>query len=202
MEAVGVLDVPHLGLTDRLVRLPPVALSDALTGERPRLATSVRVGWRSGALLVRFDGRDAGVVATLARRDDPLWKEDVFEVFLSPQEQPTLYYEFEVNPLGALFDARVHSPDGRRDTMSAEVAWNCPGLGARVRVRPDRWSALLTIPLESMDPGGRTLLWRANFYRIDRGQRDEYSAWRPTLRSPPDFHVPARFGSLRLAPAS
>ena len=53
-----------------------------------------------------------------------------------------------------------------------------------------------------MDPGGATLLWRANFYRIDRGERDEYSAWRPTLRSPPDFHVPARFGSLRLAPAS
>ena len=202
MEAVGVLDVPLLAPTDRLVCLPPVALSDALTGGRPALSTSVRVGWRAGALLVRFDGRDAGVVATLCRRDEPLWKEDVYEVFLSPEAEPTLYYEFEVNPLGALFDARIRSPEGRRDTMSAEVAWNCPGFGARVRVRPDRWSALLTIPLAPMDPAGGTRLWRANFYRIDRGDRDEYSAWRPTLQSPPDFHVPARFGWLRLSPAS
>ena len=194
--------MPQLEATDRLVALPSVRLLDAVTGERPGLPTSVRVGWRGGALRVRFDGKDDGVVATLSRRDDPLWQEDVYEVFLSPEAEPTLYYEFEVNPLGALFDARIHSPDGRRDTMSAEVAWNCPGFGARVRVRPDRWSALLTIPLAPMDPGGAAFLWRANFYRIDRGEPDEYSAWRPTLQSPPDFHVPALFGSLRLAPAS
>jgi hypothetical protein len=179
-----------------------VALSDAVTGGRPRLGTSVRVGRRGRALLVRFDGRDAGVVATLTRRDDPLWQEDVFEVFLSPLAEPTHYYEFEVNPKGALFDARIASPEARRETMIAEVGWNCEGFGARVRVRPGRWSALMTIPLTPMDPAGRTGLWRANFYRIDRGETDEYSAWRPTLENPPDFHVPARFGWLRLAAAS
>jgi len=201
VEAVEVLEVPNLAATDRLVGLTPLALSDAVTGESPELSTSVRVGLRAGDLLVRFDGRDAGTVATMTRRDEPLWKEDVFEVFLSPLPEPTVYYEFEVNPLGALFDARVTSPEGRRETMTADVAWNCQGFGARVRVRPDRWSALLTIPLRSMDPEGNARLWRANFYRIDRGETDEYSAWRPTLQSPPDFHVPARFGTLRLAPA-
>ena len=198
MEA---LTVPALAATDRLVELPPLALSDAVSGARPALATSVRVGLRAGALLVRFDGRDAGVVATYARRDEPLWREDVFEVFLSPLPVPTVYYEFEVNPKGALFDARVASPEGRRATMAVEVAWNCPGFGASVRVRPGRWSALLTIPLAPMDPTGAARLWRANFYRIDRGQPDEYSAWRPTLADPPDFHVPARFGTLLVTPA-
>jgi len=196
------LRVARLGATDRLVGLTPFALLDAVTGDPPRLSTSVRVGVRDGDLLVRFDGRDAGTVATMTRRDEPLWKEDVFEVFLSPLPEPTVYYEFEVNPLGALFDARVTSLEGRRDTMSAEVVWNCQGFGARVRLRPGRWSALLTIPLRPMDPEGKALLWRANFYRIDRGERDEYSAWCPTLRSPPDFHVPSRFGWLRLAPVS
>lgn len=199
METLGtILHVPTLAATDRLVGLPPIALSDAVTGAPARLATSVRIGWRSGALLVRFDGRDEGVVATYARRDEPLWMEDVFEVFLSPEEMPSVYYEFEVNPKGALFDARVTSPEGKRATMSADVSWNCPGFGARVRVRPDRWSALLTIPLSPMNPGKDVRHWRANFFRIDRGKADEYSAWQPTFSNPADFHVPARFGVLRL----
>lgn len=137
------------------------------------------------------------MVATLTQRDAPLWKEDVFEVFLSPSDPPLVYYEFEVNPLGALFDARVESPDGRRATMRVDVSWNCPGFSARIRRRENRWSALLTIPLAPMG-GDDVVLWRANFYRIDRGETDEYTAWSPTMADPPDFHVPARFGYLNL----
>jgi Carbohydrate-binding family 9 len=196
IEGPSVL-VPSLGPTDRLVALPPLRLKNSADGSPPRLGTTVRVGAREGALLVRFDGRDRGVVATLTRRDDPIWKEDVFEVFLSPGDPPAVYYEFEVNPLGALFDARIESPDGRRETMSVDVSWNCPGLSARVRRREGLWSAVLKIPLAPMAPGG-ALAWRANFYRIDRGERDEYSAWSPTLADPPDFHRPDRFGFLEL----
>jgi hypothetical protein len=77
------LRVPPLGPTDRLVSLARFHLKNSADGSPPRLGTTVRVGTRGGALLVRFDGRDRGVVATLTERDGPLWKEDVFEVFLS-----------------------------------------------------------------------------------------------------------------------
>lgn len=190
-------EVGRLAATDRLVGRSPLRLVDAGNGAAPRLATAVRLGVRGGALLVRFDGRDRGVVATLMGRDDPLWKEDVFEVFLTPRDPPTVYYEFEVNPLGALFDARIQSPDGRRQTMKADVSWNCPGFSGRVRRRKDRWSAVLTIPLAPLG-GEKTAVWRANFYRIDRGEPDEYSAWSPTGADPPDFHLPERFGYLTL----
>ncbi len=191
------LNVPMLSATERLVSLPALFLRDAVTGGVPRLSTSLRVGFRDGALLVRFDGRDEGVVATLTGRDDPLWKEDVFEVFLSPNEPPTVYYEFEVNPLAARFDAQIESGEMRRETMRVDVSWNCPGYGARVRRAPGKWSALLRIPLAPMALPVPTV-WRANFYRIDRGARDEYSAWSPTFAAPADFHVPGRFGTLAL----
>lgn len=198
MIEVPSVRVPSLGPTDRLVDLAPLRLKNSADGSPPRLGTAVRVGARGGALLVRFDGRDRGVVATLTRRDDALWKEDVFEVFLSPADPPAAYYEFEVNPLGALFDARVESPDGRRETMRVDVSWNCPGLSARVRRREGLWSAVLRIPLAPMAPDGASA-WRANFYRIDRGEPDEYSAWSPTMADPPDFHRPDRFGLLELS---
>ena len=190
-------EVPRLAATDRLVELDPRSLADARNGASPRLSTAVRVGIREEALLVRFDGRDREVVATLTKRDDPLWKEDVFEVFLSPHEPPAVYYEFEVNPLGALFDARVESPEGRRQTMRVDVSWNCPGYSARVRRSEGRWSALLKIPLAAMGGEARGV-WRANFYRVDRGESDEYTAWCPTMAEPADFHVPAKFGYLVL----
>ena len=192
------LDVPRLSATDRLVALPGIRLADARTGARPRLSTAVRVGLREETLCVRFDGRDAGVVATLTQRDAPLWTEDVFEVFLAPEEPATTYYEIEVNPLGVLFDARVESPGLSRASMRVDPAWDCPGLEARVTRRDGLWSATLRIPLASLYAGRLPPRWRANFYRIDRGAVDEFSAWSPTLADPPDFHVPERFGVLRL----
>jgi hypothetical protein len=203
-----------LGPTDRLVSIRSIELRDATTGAPPRLRTAVRVGLRDGALLVRFDGRDDGIVATFRRRDEPLWTEDVYEVFVTPLDPPVVYFEFEVNPLGTLFDARVTSPDLVRATRNVDVGWNLAGLRASSRVRSGRWSATLQIPVAPMldalpplPPGEgrgegassrRAIPWRANFYRVDRGERDEFSAWSPIGKSPADFHEAGRFGRLRL----
>ena len=198
MSDVPELVVPSLSPTDRLVALAPLSLRDAVTGAAPRLRTALRVARRGPDLCVRFDGRDEGTVATLTDRDAPLWQEDVFEIFLSPDDPPRTYFEFEVNPLGALFDARVESPNLRREGMRVATEWDCDGFAARVSVRPGRWSASVRIPLALLCAGPPPERWRANFFRIDRGPRDEFSAWSPTLAEPPDFHVPGRFGRLRI----
>lgn len=174
----------------------------------------MRVGVREGKLVVRFDGRDDGTVATFRRRDEPLWTEDVYEVFVTPVDPPTVYFEFEINPLGTLFDARVESPDLVRRTMRADASWNLRGLSGKSRIRPSRWSATLQIPLAPLFdgllplppgegrgeglPSRRGASLRANFYRVDRGAKDEFSAWSPGATEPPDFHEPRRFGRLHL----
>lgn len=193
--------VPLLTPTQRLVSLPPLPLVRASDGSCPRLSTAVRVGWRENALLVRFDGRDDGRVATKTRRDDALWEEDVFEVFVTPQDPPHTYYEYEVNPLGTLFDAVIVSPRLSRPTICVDLLWDCPGYRARVRRTERSWSAVLTIPLAPLIEGAMPLTWRANFFRVDRGAgraADEYSAWSPLYRDPVDFHDARRFGTLRL----
>jgi hypothetical protein len=195
------LAVPTISPTDRLVELPPQRLVDAATGAPPHLATSLRLGLRGRTLCVRFDGRDAGVVATNRTHDGNLWEEDVYEVFLAPVDPPHLYFEFEVNPLGTLFDARVDSPNLVRAGMNVDTSWDPAGLRATVRQRPGRWSAVLNIPLDELvEPIPSR--WRANFYRVDRGapsgDADELSAWSPILKTPADFHEARRFGVLRL----
>jgi Carbohydrate-binding family 9 len=202
LPAPETVTVPRLENTDRLVEKGlRLHLVDAVDGGPPGRPTVLRLGHRAGRLLVRFDGRDPSVVATILARDGDLFAEDVCEVFLGPESTPAVYYEFEINPLGTVFDARIASPDLDRRTMRVDRAWRCPGLRTRSLRRPGRWSAVFSIPLrelyeESDSSGG---IWRANFFRIDRDiSGDEYTAWRPTGQTPPNFHVPERFGTLAL----
>ena len=189
------ISVPRLAPTDRLVALPAVRLVDAITGAPPRLSTAVRFGARSGDLLVRFDARHRGVQATLERDNDPLWTEDVVEVFLAADSRR--YFEFEVNPLGARFAARVDSPAGTREGMRVET-FSCPRFSAAVRLGESTWSARLRIPFADLCGGAMPPLFSGNAFRIDR-RSGEFSALSPTGADPPDFHRRSAFARFRLS---
>ena len=179
--------------------IPPASLVLADGSGPPEQATAVRLCWDDEALHVRFDCEDRDAWGTFQKRDDPLWQEEVVEVFLAPGEKdPERYMEIEVSPLGVLFDAMIHNPTGLRADMTADLSWDCPGIRWQVGRGTERqdWWAELSIPWEAPPPR----LWRANFYRVER-PRDgvpEFTCWSPTLTTPADFHKPARFGLLEL----
>lgn len=186
-------------------RCRPVRLRRASDAAVPRLATSVAAWFDDEYLTVLFSSADDYVYATHIVRDRPLYEEDVVEVFLAPDGLQR-YFELEVSPKGSIFDASIDSPDGVRATMRADVSWTCEGVVAAVRKVVESGGAMtidtvLRLPfsgLERSTPSdGET--WRGNFFRIDRHPAlgDEFSAWQPTLKDPPDFHVAAAFGSLR-----
>ena len=182
-----------------------VRLRLSTDGRAPRLATTVSPWYDDEYLNLVFAAADDHVVATMTGRDDPIYNEDVVEVFLAP-DRPTLYYEIEVSPLGTTLDARIDSPQGVRQGMHADFAWDCTDLVAAVRRTPEAAGqltieTLIRIPFRAFGreepPVGET--WLGNFFRIDRhpDEGDEYTAWRPTMRDPADFHVTAAFGSLK-----
>src|SRR6266545_3274178 len=152
----------------------PVALRRATDGAAARLATTLALYHDGETLTALFLGEDDGVTASYLRHDEPLWEEDVVELFLAP-ERLTRYYEIEVNPLGTTFDAVVDSPDLERPTMRADLGWTCHGLFAAVRRTPASLDVVVRVPFASLG-AGPDHEWRANFYRIDRGS-DELLAW-------------------------
>ena len=185
----------------------PFRLRRATDATTPRLATSVSAWYDDDYLTVLFSAADDHVAASHFRHDAPLYEEDVVELFLAP-ERARDYYEIEVSPVGTVFDARIHSPDGVRATMTTDRDWTCEGLIAAVRQNRESNGAisidtLLRVPFAALGRSvpGTDETWRANFFRIDRHPRhgDEFSAWQPTLRVPADFHVPDLFGTLRFA---
>jgi Carbohydrate-binding family 9 len=182
----------------------PVRLRRATDGAAPRLATTVALYHDDVFLTILFSAADDHVAATRFGHDEPIYEEDVVEAFLSPRAKDE-YFEIEVNPVGTTFDARIESPDGNRSTMRADVGWDCEGLVAAVRKMISTRNVMtidtvVRVPFASVgsESPRNGDSWRANFFRVDRhpGEGDEYTAWRPTMKVPPDFHVVDAFGRL------
>ena len=170
------------------------------------------------ALYVGFFCLDRDIWAGYTQHDDPLYDEEVCELFVAPGGDVRRYQEIEVNPLGVTFDADITSPDRVRSTMVVNREWECEGLTAGVRVDGHVasrragggdsgsawWSVELRVPFASL-PGGTTPTpgdeWRANLFRIDRARAVQYLSWSATLATPANFHVPDRFGRVRFGQA-
>lgn len=183
-------------------KLPAFTLAD---GSGPAgQQTVARVCYDAQALYVRFDCDDSDIWGTYTQRDQPIYDEEVVEVFLGAGEADLIrYYEFEVSPNGVLLDAGIYNPASRRAELEVDVSWDCPGLRWHT-VRNDtakQWWAVLVIPWAAVaPPGDLPRLWRANFYRIERPRdaEPEFSCWSPTMTDPADFHKPAYFGLVEL----
>jgi hypothetical protein len=185
-----------------LPALSPFILAD---GSGPaRQQTVVRVCYDTQALYVRYDCDDDDIWGTWTQRDEPIYEEEVVEIFMGPGEaDPVRYFEFQVSPNGVLLDARVHNPTSQRAELALDIPWNCPGI-RWMAGRDDavqHWWAVLAIPWAAVaPPGDLPMVWRANFYRIERPRAagPEFSCWSPTMTEPADFHKPAYFGILEL----
>lgn len=184
------------------VTLPPLRLADGSAPARQQTVT--RVCYNRQALFVRFDCEDMEIWGTYTQRDDPIYDEEVVEVFIAPGDgTPVDYYEFEVSPDGVLLEVLAHNPTGDRAQMRLDFTWDCAGLqwAAQRDDARNQWRVIYAIPWASIGaPGDLPTRWRANFYRIDRPHNTdpEFSCWSPTMSSPADFHRPGYFGYLAL----
>ena len=184
------------------VTLPPLILADGSAPARQQTVT--KACYNDQFLFVRFDCEDTEIWGTYTKRDDPIYDEEVVEVFIAAgTETPVDYYEFEVSPDGVLLEVFAHNPTGDRAQMNLDFTWDCAGLqwAAQRDDAQNQWRVVYAFPWASIGaPGELPTHWRANFYRIDRPHdaEHEYSCWSPTMSDPADFHRPGYFGHLAL----
>jgi hypothetical protein len=170
--------------------------------------TRIKVAYSATGLYVLMQAADTKLTASFQEDFSDLWKEDVFEVFLWPDERDTLYFEYEVSPLGRELPILIPNLDDRF------LGWRPWHYGGDRRVRHlttidggpmqsgatiTGWRAELLIPfalltpLRSVPPTSGTK-WRANFYRVDydTGAAAQWD-WARVGRS---FHEFRKFGTL------
>lgn len=179
---------------------PIITLVRSETGEPAVKETHARMCWDDDCLYIAFECVDSYIYGTFQNHDDPIYTEDVVEVFLSPDCDLTHYYELEVSPNNVTFDAEITTDNDRGDNMRGDITWECAGWRTAVNIEPNRgWTVEMAIPFSSLNretpkPGEK---WRGNLYRIDRiPEPVEHQAWSPTLADPAAFHRPHRFGVI------
>ena len=173
--------------------------------------TRVKVLYSGTGLYFLMEASDGALTATMAEDFMDLWNEDVFEVFLWPDERYPVYFEYEISPLNHELPILVpnlggqflgwrpwHYEGDRRTRKATSVIGGMKNPKAAIK----GWRAEFFIPyallkpLQNVPPKPGTR-WRANFYRMDydEGKRTAW-AWSPVEKT---FHHYERFGELVFA---
>ncbi|MHA6480326.1 carbohydrate-binding family 9-like protein [Paenibacillus sp. strain BS8-2] len=173
------------------------ALSETVSGEAVKEPTSFRACWSEEYVYMEFSCVDHYAVSQYTEHDDPLYEQDVVEVFIEfGAEDGGPYVELEVSPNNVVFDAKVWN-NGNGGIHTIDLEWNMEGLVTEVEAQDDHRYYRLAIPTRHFakqpEPG---ISWRMNAYRIDEDEAGnrEYQAWSPTGAI--NYHVQSRFGEL------
>jgi hypothetical protein len=123
-------------------------LWDSQTGAKQ--ATRARLLWDTAGLYVGFDADDADITARYEQRDDPTYRDDAVEIFINPNpQQEVVYYGFEMNARGVLYDYLNYNSRTlfkRYDATGVRIATSLRGT-LNVRTDVDKgWSLEALIP--------------------------------------------------------
>lgn len=168
----------------------------------PWLRTEVRSRWTKDNLYLLFQCPYRKLYLKPAphtqTETDKLWNWDVAETFIGSDFQDiNRYKEFEVSPQGEWVDLDINLEN---PSHAGGWTWNS---GFQVMARIDRkhkiWYGAMRIPFPAIDPNAPQAgsLLRINLFRCQGPPPDrKLLAWQTPMSK--TFHVPERFGLLRL----
>jgi hypothetical protein len=87
-----------------------------------RSQTAAMMLWDDKNLYVQAVAADIDLRAKYKSRTDPLWEEDVVELFLKPYADKSGYYELEVNPIGTVMALQIDSRSDKK-SLKERSAW-------------------------------------------------------------------------------
>lgn len=177
-----------------------------------KTATKARLLWDREYLYFFAEMEDGDLFANIKENDGRLWENDVFELFFKPADDKPGYYEFQVNPAGAVLDmfiprrgsgeyARYHN-DGPFH-IDSKVALN--GTLNKWSDKDSGWSVEGRIPWgDFLRSGGRPKvdeIWKFALCRYDYSvdfEGPELSTCAPmSSKTRPDFHAWEDYARLK-----
>jgi hypothetical protein len=159
--------------------------------------------WDDQHLYAFIDVKDKDIYSSYKKADDPLWKEDVVELFIDANRDRRGYVELQVNPNNAQFDSFFSGGNrqGADPSFSAHMK-SAVVVSGTLDKRDDQdagWSAEIAIPLEAVKgkdaamavtlppkPGDK---WRLNVVRVDKPKDKGISASSWAAITIGDFHA-------------
>ena len=151
--------------------------------KKPSQKTNVKMLWDNKYLYVFAKIYEEHIWADITKRDDVIYYNNDFEVFINPNNHVFSYGEIEINALGTEWDLYLNKP--YRLKGKADSSWNIKGLKSAVNINgtinksndiDKYWTVEMAIPLDEIsklkDPFDYNYpkagdIWRINFSRVN-----------------------------------
>ena len=175
------------------VNAEKVSFVDVVTGGKPQRETTAMLLWDENYIYVAFDCIDDYIKASMMDYNQPLYNEDVVEIFIDDDSDRRTYIEIEVNPNNAVLHYEIHN-NGSNKTSFARIEQK---IISAVKKEKGRTTYEIAIPTsEFLNPIKSCVKWNFNLYRIDRGNDgfDEYTAFSPPGEV--NYHKPECFVTI------
>ena len=199
---------------------------ETASAEPSRFRTTARMLWDETYFYIAAELEEPHVWGTLKDRDQIVFHDNDFEVFIDPDGDTREYYEIEINALNTVFDLFLERT--YIDGGPAHHEWNLEGLKTAVHVDGtlndpsdvDRgWSVEFALPWRSLAEYAHKLtppldgdIWRVNFSRVQWRHRILNGSYEKTPDTPEDnwvwspqgeinLHIPGRWGYVEFASA-
>ena len=148
---------------------------------RPRFQTRVKMLWDDNSIYFGAELWGDEIWANVTQRDDVIFRDNDFEIFIDPDSDTQCYCEFEMNARNTVWDLLLTKAyrDGGKPVNSFDIK----GLESAVKIHGDlnnpygsntRWTCEVAMPftslLECVGQGKDTPkpgdFWRVNFSRV------------------------------------
>jgi hypothetical protein len=190
---------------------------------KPRFRTHAKMLWDDKCLYVYAELEEPHVWATITKKNEVIFRDPDFEIFISPDGSNHHYHEYEMNALNTIWELTLEKP--YRDGGPARDPDNIPGLRSAVHVRgtpndptdtDEGWSVEIAFPWAGLSKyAGRAAspprdgdTWRMGFSRVEwvidiihrkyrkiEGRPEDNWIWSP--QGIVDMHAPERWGFVQ-----
>jgi|WetSurMetagenome_2_1015567.scaffolds.fasta_scaffold149613_2 hypothetical protein len=148
----------------------------------PRFCTRAKMFWDENYFYVAAELKEPDIWGTLKNRDDIIFYDNDFEVFIDPDGDTHTYIEYEMNALNTIWDLLLKQP--YRDIDKAALhGYDIKGIKSGVMINgsinqpgdvDDSWTVEIAFPWESFKeitstsvPPQENDQWRINFSRVE-----------------------------------
>lgn len=149
----------------------------------PRQKTNVKMLWDDKFLYVFAKLYENHIWGDITKRDEVIYYNNDFEVFINPNDDVFSYGEIEINALGTEWDLFLNRP--YRLKGKADSSWDINGLKSAVDINgtlndpndlDDYWTVEIAIPLKEIEKLNTSEkdekvisgdVWRINFSRVN-----------------------------------
>jgi hypothetical protein len=147
----------------------------------PLQETRVKMLWDEEYLYIATIIEEEHIWAYQDKKDQIVYLENDFEVFIDPDGDTDNYYELEINAINNTFD--LFLPKTYRRGGKAQLKWNIKNLKSAVTIdgtlnnskdKDKRWTLEIAIPFESLSTDQVKAIipennseWRINFSRVN-----------------------------------